>query len=129
MPCNSDYMNATLSEKNLSRVRCLLDEVKTGKPVDPNSSDWQGYRKGVYNESHDHTVLNREVRKLCKLLSEISDTSKYSLELQMWWRDHQAADKKRLAKEKAEKEEKALAESAKKKLTKAELAALKKRGL
>lgn len=35
------------------------------------------------------------VSKLCSKLQK-ADVSAYSLEMQIWWRDHQKADKKRL---------------------------------
>lgn len=47
------------------------------------------------------------VSELCQLLQG-EDITKRSLEMQMWWRDHQMADKKRLEREiaqvKSEKE-------------------------
>lgn len=41
--------------------------------------------------------------ELCLRL-QVADVTKYSLELQMWWRDHQAADKARLEHEMARKQ-------------------------
>jgi hypothetical protein len=35
------------------------------------------------------------VQELCSRLQKL-DVTKYSLEMQVWWRDHQKADKERL---------------------------------
>jgi hypothetical protein len=43
-----------------------------------------------------------------------------------WWEEHEAADRRREAQELKEAKEKALAESAKQKISREELAALKK---
>ena len=126
MPCNCDYMNSTVLEREISRVYCLLEEIETGKPVDTKSGNWDGYHPSVYGqvtriEQHDEAVA-----KLCSILRKTRNIKKYSLEMQMWWRDHQAADRAREAKERKEAEEKALAKSAMQKITKEELSALKK---
>lgn len=93
MPCNSDYMEATGKEVQLSRVACLLDELD-GKPL--NRSHWEGYHPAVYNKVGVGTTAGDSmVEELCQRLQEV-DATKYSLELQMWWRDHQAADKARI---------------------------------
>jgi len=42
--------------------------------------------------------------KLCERL-QIEDVTKYSLELQIWWRDHQKADKARVERELKEAKE------------------------
>ena len=89
MPCNSDYMNATHRERELSRVASLLDELD-GIPI--NRSYWDGYHPLVYNKTVDG---DRLVSSLCDKL-KAADVSKQSLEMQIWWRDHQAADKARL---------------------------------
>jgi hypothetical protein len=105
MPCNSDYMNATGYEIAISQVACLLDELN-GKKF--GVSAWRGYHPKVYGKSVNGDKL---VSELCDKLQN-TDVSKCSLEMQIWWRDHQRADKERLERElKAikEKEEKAVA--------------------
>jgi len=101
MPCNSDYMEASGKEVGLSQVACLLDELD-GKAID--TSHWRGYHPAVYNKPVDGDAL---VAELCKRLQSV-DVTKYSLEMQMWWRDHQRADKRRiefeLARAKTEKD-------------------------
>lgn len=95
MPCNSDYMNPTEMEKNLSTVYGLLDELKNGKlPKDFGS----GYDKRIYNKGLTKKDLDKKVKQLCSALQKV-DVKKYSLEMQIWWRDHQKADKKRLEEE------------------------------
>ena len=94
MPCNSDYMSATSKEIEISRVACLLDEI-AGRKWEPGW--WAGYHPRVYNMKHNGDKL---VNELCAVLQS-RDVTQYSLEMQVWWRDHQAADKARIAKETA----------------------------
>ncbi len=93
MPCNSDYMNPLDMEVELSKVACLLDELKDGKKIDPNH--WAGYHPMVYSKIVDGDSL---VSELCTRLQE-EDVSKFSLEMQIWWRDHKAADIARVNRE------------------------------
>lgn len=123
MPCNSDYMNANRLEIELSRVLLLIKELETGKPVDIHSSEWGGYLSGVYNGGDLRKRADAAVADLCSRLQKV-DVSKFSLEMQMWWRDHQAADKKREAEEKKKAEQDALRAAARSKLTPEERAAL-----
>ncbi len=85
MPCNSDYLDPTQTELNSLKVLSFLKElkIKTGK------FDSMYGRKDT---------LDKDVQKLCSACQKI-DVSKQSLELQIWWRDHQKADKKRIVKE------------------------------
>lgn len=93
MPCNSDYMNASGKEIALSRVACLLDELNGKQEID--RSHWEGYHPRVYSQRVDGDAL---VAELCDRLQK-EDVSKRSLEMQIWWRDHQKADKERLERE------------------------------
>jgi len=95
MPCNSDYIEATGKEVALSQVACLLDELD-GKPI--NRSHWQGYHPAVYGVGGSGNEL---VAELCRRMQSV-DVTKQSLEMQIWWRDHQAADKARLEHEMAQ---------------------------
>ncbi len=92
MPCNSDYMNPTQHEVNLSTVYGLLDELKTGKLPEGYGN---GYDSRVYNKGLSKEHLDKKTKQLCSKLQKV-DVSKYSLEMQIWWRDHQKADKERL---------------------------------
>ncbi len=96
MPCKSDYLEADGKEVELSRVACLLGELD-GKPID--KSHWRGYHPAVYNKKVDGDAM---VSELCERLQAV-DVTKYSLEMQIWWRDHQAADKTRIEHELARK--------------------------
>jgi hypothetical protein len=89
MPCDSGYLNATNIEIEMSKVACLLDELD-GTPID--KSYWRGYHPRVYGRLFD---ADRLVATLCSRLQGV-DVTKHSLEMQMWWRDHLAADKARV---------------------------------
>lgn len=123
MPCNSDYMNANRLEIELSRVLLLTQELDTGKPVDSHSPDWGGYLSGVYNGGELRSRTDAAVATLCSRLQRV-DVSRFSPEMQIWWRDHQIADKKREAEEKQKAEKDTLRAAAKRKLTPAEREAL-----
>lgn len=101
MPCNSDYMDANHLEQKISQVACLLDELE-GRKFSRDS--WNGYHPRVYNKC-TKVLADDLVATLCKKL-QTRDVSKYSLEMQIWWRDHQEADRKRVQKELKEKKEK-----------------------
>lgn len=94
MPCNSDYLEARPSEVEASKVLALLEELETGKLPDYFGN---GYYSEVYDKN-EKEILSNKVPELCKKLQNI-DTSKYSLEMQLWWREHQKADKERIEKE------------------------------
>ena len=119
MPCNSDYMNATTYERDLSRLACLLDEL-AGKAW--TRTDWEGYHPRVYGKVH-RDMGDQMVRELCDAL-QAHDVSQCSLEMQMWWRDHQAADKARVEREVAQAKTKIEREAALSKLTPHERAVL-----
>ena len=92
MPCDSSYMEANGLEIRLSQVACLLDELD-GKEIDQHH--WRGYHPRVYSQRVDGDKM---VAKLCKRLQSV-DVKNYSLEMQIWWRDHQAADRARVEEE------------------------------
>lgn len=95
-------MEPTRQERDLSRVACLIDELN-GKKID--STQWDGFHPRVYGQNVDNNAL---VLELCSRLQNV-DVTKYSLEMQIWWRDHQIADKKRVKEEvKKAKEQKDL---------------------
>jgi hypothetical protein len=129
MPCNSDYMNATDLEVSISQVLCLLDELQTKKPVNSKSSNWNGYHPKAYNKELNKAYADKMVAELCDRLKKEKNIKKYSLEMQLWWREHQAADKKRKSKEKKQSlEDKALSNLLDK-LSSREFKLLKKHGL
>ena len=104
MPCVSDYQEPTAAEVEHSKVLALLQELKTGKLP-------KYYGDGTYKEVYNKTntigdeaerPLDIKTRELCTALkTKTADEIKgYSLEMQLWWREHQKADKKRAAKSK-----------------------------
>ena len=102
MPCNSDYMEPNQNEINLAKVEALLEELKTGKlPA------WygNGNHHSIYNQATKER-LNVAVVSLCDKLQKVPDIKIFSLEMQMWWRDHKAADIERI---KSEMKENAMA--------------------
>ena len=92
MPCNSDYLDPNGFEVELSRVACLLDEISGKKWENPH---WSGFHPAVYCKVIGKAKADKMVDQLCKALQEV-DVTKYSLEMQLWWRDHKAADEKRI---------------------------------
>jgi phage-related minor tail protein len=102
-------MEPTNYEKNISMVAYLLDEING---VAVKTRDYaSGMHPLVYGKATKE-LGDSLTDKLCTILRQ-TDVSKYSLEMQIWWRDHQIADKKRIEsdlknKQKAEDREKAL---------------------
>lgn len=85
MPCRSDHMEPTLREKESVRVLGFLKEL--------------GQKVGQYDKTYGEVEkLDIHTAKLCELCQTI-EVKDYSLELQIWWRDHQEADKKRIKEE------------------------------
>ena len=124
MPCDSSYMNATPDEVALSKLCCFIDEIN-GVPYGEFHPD--GYHPRAYNTgfngSQCRALADEWTSELCARLRK-SDVTKYSLELQIWWRDHQIDDKDRERRVQAEKEQRIFKESALAKLTDEEKIAL-----
>lgn len=80
MPCRSDYLELNDRERESVKVRGFLRDL--GMPVKLA----EGYG--------DVPNLDRDTALLCAWCKNY-DVKNYSLELQIWWRDHQIADKKR----------------------------------
>ena len=100
MPCNCDHLMPNQYEKESSKVACFLDEID-GKPF--NENHWSGNHPKAYG--HSKSDCDALTSELCKHLQK-NDVSQYSLEMQIWWRDHKKADKKRITKELEEKKKK-----------------------
>jgi hypothetical protein len=90
-------MQASTLELQCSRMHMLLDELETGKHIDPKSRGWAGYDSRAYGKRPAREQADTLARTLCEKLTG-TDVSQRSLELQMWWRDHQRADAERKAK-------------------------------
>ena len=127
MPCISDYQEPTAAEIEHSKVLALLKELKTGKLP-------KYYGDGMYKEVYNKTMaigdterpLDVKTRELCAALkAKTADEIKgYSLEMQLWWREHQKADRKRAAKDKSASKKQAIKAQALGKLTAEERKAL-----
>lgn len=92
MACTGEYMNPSNRSIELSRVACLIDELNG---LEWTPSQWGGYHERVYYKMISPEKADEMVSELCTRLQS-SDASKYSLEMQIWWRDHQNADKLRV---------------------------------
>ena len=113
MPCDSSYMEPNRSEQNSITVRTLLKEVGFKIHVGP------------YGQV---ATLDRDVRAHCQWCkANKSHIRKCSLELQIWWRDHQKADAAKAVESRRRAERSAARERALKKLTKEELDAIRER--
>lgn len=111
MPCVSECLEPSDREKESVRVRTFLRLM----------GFWAAPAPSIYGDVDN---LDRDTAKLCDWCKTAPDMSKQSLELQIWWRDHQLADAKREQAELKRTALKKLAEQARSKLTKSELDAL-----
>ncbi len=94
MPCRCDYMEPTVREVYLSRVRSFLDELERGGIRDARTRE--GNHAEVYNKGVDPVTADGWVSDLCSYCTALGEDIRYcTLELQIWWRDHQIADAKR----------------------------------
>lgn len=99
MPCNSDHMYPHPNEVIASQCLTILDELN-GKKF--NKDNYGGYHPDAYNVGITKKGCDSLTAQVCEKMTEIEkrqDISKYSLELQIWWRDHQLADKERFKKD------------------------------
>jgi len=122
MPCNSDHMQASCFEIEMSRVMALLKELRTARP--PLPKEWEGYGD-AYCKSISKEEADKLVAELCAKIQEV-DVTTFSLEMQIWWRDHQEADRRRIAQEEEATRQEQLRRTALEKLTPEERRALGK---
>ena len=94
MPCNSDHMEADDQEIRASQMWALIDELD-GKGA-PTPESWRGYHKKGYNKINDLATLARTLCERLQRLESLGGIDKCSFEMQMWWRDHQEADLRRI---------------------------------
>lgn len=123
MPCNSDYLEAKPIEIEVDRMYRILDEINEGVA----NYDNLGYHNQVYGRGNLPELRDELAQAICTSLRDETpaDIQQYSLELQIWWRDHQKADQVRIEAEKKLREQTRLAESAISKLSKDEYEAVK----
>lgn len=86
MPCNCDHMAPTNRENESAKVIGFLQEIGLAQDEDG----------GLYGNTDK---LDEHTSELCGCLQFCGDISQYSLEIQIWWRDHQKADLARLRQE------------------------------
>lgn len=90
MPCNSDYLEANGTEIESSIAQELIREIE-GKLFNHNK------RSSHYGNPEN---LDMEVKFICDWCNQNEDKIRsMSLELQLWWRNHKEADRKRLIRE------------------------------
>lgn len=118
MPCNCDHLEANDLEKEGSKVACLLEELFKGRKI--NKSHFDGYHPDIYAQGTTRGKVSTLTATLCNLLRKEKDVTKFSLELQVWWRDHQKADREKYRREFRAKRQAKQKEAALKKLTPAE---------
>lgn len=85
MPCNCDHMEPNSYEIEHAKVEAFLEELNTN------------ILSKCYNRPNK-VKLDNDTATLCSRLSNL-DVTKYSLEMQIWWRDHQQFDKIRIQRE------------------------------
>ncbi len=103
MPCRCDYMDPNAREEESSNVIKFLTEVGL----------FQGKHPGSYGDVDN---LDNHTAKLCTFC-ERNIILEFSLELQIWWRDHQKADAKRIKTEREKGIRKTMRKSVLDKLT------------
>ena len=82
------YLGSSNEENEAASILALLEEFETG--VLPSYYDFGQHHK--VRELGAEFIINDKTPELyCKLLHV--DISKYSLEMQIWWRDRQEIDK------------------------------------
>lgn len=113
MPCDCSHLEPTEKEAELLRVNILLLEIETGRcPTEKEQAKFGCYGVG------DLDALTRELCKACKKLG--AKMKSQSLELQIWWRDHQKADSEKAKSKTRLKQKAVLRARAVAKLTRAE---------
>lgn len=95
MPCDCSHLKADSREIELSRIFCVIDNINH---MDIEPQWWSGYHPKAYGKRISHEKADKHIEVACQHLQQ-ADVTQYCLETQMWWRDHQAADKKKIATE------------------------------
>ena len=110
MPCDSSHLQPTQREAHSLALVGFLREA--------------GILKGKYDQCYGRVdQLDTDTAALCAYCQK-HDVTQMSLELQIWWRDHQKADKAKARKREAAVALKCLRQQALKKLTPSEIRAL-----
>lgn len=103
MPCQSDYTEPNLLEIECSKLYLFLGELK-GVKLEKEKRDQylDGFHPNAYCMDRTRLVkkINSMTAQLCTKMKS-ANVAACSLELQMWWRDHQALDLQREKRESA----------------------------
>ena len=95
MPCGSSHMNANEYEIEAGRLMLVLDELAGHRAITAALWARAGYDPRVYSKSPDKATMDQLTKSACAALQRRKDIGALSLELQVWWRDHQEADRLR----------------------------------
>ena len=121
MPCRCDYTEPSALEIEIRHLCYFIDEINGIKHPFKLSSG--GYSTPYSSSECNKKLADKLTAELCGKLKE-TDITKYSLEMQIWWRDHQDKDSKREQEEENKKKREEIRKAALSKLTKAEKEAL-----
>lgn len=127
MPCDSSYLEPTQIEQESVRVRGFLRKLKLpvdGPDVGPSGIDEAGDMESGYGRASSIDIDTATLCAWCRSRKNRPKLKRQSLELQIWWRDHQRADAQRRRRQRAEKAKQALRQQAISKLSPAEQKAL-----
>jgi hypothetical protein len=94
MPCQAEHMKPNAREVEYSKVLSCLDEIDHGEDF-VRREWWRGYHPSAYSKSITQEELDCATARACDFLKSV-DVRQFSLELQLWWRDHLEADQRRL---------------------------------
>ena len=107
MPCNSDYMEPSGYEKEITKTVNNLVYVHNKLGVNTPNELAEAYKKSFFTRKEG----DKWVARLCSMIRGLSESqindivynarSSKSRRLADWWDEHEAADKKREAKEQA----------------------------
>lgn len=104
MPCRTypeDYPEAECNQyhNECCRVQALIDELNSGELNEDHYNGSHPDFSGVNLHYGSRAKADQMTAALCEQLHKIDDVTKYSLEMQIWWRNHQRADAKRIKEE------------------------------
>ena len=117
MPCESAYMAPSKREKEADRLYWLRREIEQEMP--PNSDEY-----GSGCAGHPTHSIDADTRFICSHMEQVEKDGKlgdYSLEMQIWWRDHKEVDRKRRVEEQEEARNKKVVDDVMAKLSRTEV--------
>ena len=124
MACNSEHLNPTALEIQASQALCVIDEKKD---LPLRQSWWKGYHPDAYSKGVTRERVDHLTSTACAMVTSMAPEAirvEFSLEAQIWIRDHQKADRERIEHEEHAKRIQAIIAGALAKLTDEEKKAL-----